>query len=199
MEDKIQNALLDAIRNRIEELNYQKNQVITRGKNLEKLIDLVNDFENGFDKLREYSREKLENILSPYFLDSTLKEQLDKLEIVRLVFNLQEKGHNVELNDEEIDIMVNFLEKIRSEKNIESQKYEKISLKNIDQLNEEIESLSVIEKKIDFGTKGTEIIISKEIDKIMKLAIEEEANEDVQISILCLLNKMNLSISNNKE
>ncbi len=199
MEDKIQNALLDAIRNRIEELNYQKNQVITRGKNLEKLIDLVNDFENGFDKLREYSREKLENILSPYFLDSTLKEQLNKLEIVRLVFNLQEKGHNVELNDEEIDIMVNFLEKIRSEKNIESQKYEKISLKNIDQLNEEIESLSVIEKKIDFGTKGTEIIISKEIDKIMKLAIEEEANEDVQISILCLLNKMNLSISNNKE
>ena len=199
MEDKLKNALLDAIRNRIEELDYQENQVITRGKNLERLAELVSDFEVGFEKLRDYSREKLEKVLAPYYLENVLKDQLNKLEIVRLVFNIQDKGHDVELNDEEIDIMVNFLEKVRSEKNIESQKYEKISLKNIDQLDAEMESLKAIEKKINLSDKGKEILVSREIDKVMKLAIEEEADEDVQISILCLLNRLNLNISRNEK
>ena len=62
---------------------------------------------------------------------------------------------------------------------------------------EEIKSFNAIEEKILLGEKGTEIIVGKEIDKIMQLAIAEEADEDVQISILCLLNKMNLGIDSN--
>ena len=54
----------------------------------------------------------------------------------------------------------------------------------------------IIEEKIIAGENGTQIIIGKEIYKIMQLAIVEEADEEVQISILCLLNKMNLGINN---
>lgn len=197
MEEKLRTALTDTVHSRIKELNRQKDHVLTKGKHLDNLAELVTALETGFEKLRDYSREKLEKILSPYYADNTLIEELDRLEIVRFVFEVQDKGHNVELNDEEIDIMVNFLEKIRSERNIEYQKYEKISLKNKEQLEEEIKTLMEIEEKISQGERGTKIILGKEIDKIMQLAIEEEANEDVQISILCLLNKMNLGISNN--
>lgn len=197
MEEKLRTALKDTVKSRIKELNRQKENVLTKGKNLEKLAELVNVLETGFEKLRDYSREKLEKILSPYYADNTLTEELDRLEIVRFVFDVQDKGHAVELNDEEIDIMVNFLEKIRSEKNIEYQKYERIALRNKEQLEDEIKMLTEIEEKISQGEKGTKVILGKEIDKIMQLAIEEEANEDIQISILCLLNKMNLGISTN--
>ena len=39
--------------------------------------------------------------------------------------------------------------------------------------------------------------MGKEIDRIMQLAIEEEADEDTQIAILVLLNKINLGIGSN--
>ena len=39
--------------------------------------------------------------------------------------------------------------------------------------------------------------MGKEIDRIMQLAIEEEADEDTQIAVLVLLNKINLGIGNN--
>lgn len=198
MEEKLKIALTDTVNSQIKELNYQKEQVLIKGKNLDSLAELVATLESGFENLKNYSREQLNKILSPYYAGNALNEELDRLEIVKFVFEVQDKGHNVELNEEEIDIMVNFLEKIRSEKNIEYQKYEKIAMKNIEQLDEEINVLTEIEKKISQGEKGTKIILGKEIDKIMQLAIDEEANEDIQISILCLLNKINLGISNNK-
>lgn len=198
MEEKLKIALTDTVNSQIKELNYQKEQVLIKGKNLDSLAELVATLESGFENLKNYSREQLNKILSPYYAGNALNEELDRLEIVKFVFEVQDKGHNVELNEEEIDIMVNFLEKIRSEKNIEYQKYEKIAMKNIEQLDEEINVLTEIETKISQGEKGTKIILGKEIDKIMQLAIDEEANEDIQISILCLLNKINLGISNNK-
>lgn len=199
MEEKLKKALIDSVRSKISELNRQKEQVLTKGKNIDKLSELVSTLEKGFENLKDFSRESLEKILSPYYANSVLTDELNRLEIVRFVFDVQDKGHNVELNEEEIDIMVNFLEKIRSERNVEYQKYERIALKNKEQLDEEIKSLELIEEKVSLGEKGTKIIVGREIDKIMQLAISEEADEDVQISILCLLNKMNLGISKNEQ
>ena len=199
MEEQLKKALLDAIQSKISDLNYQKEQVVTKGKNLDKLSELVSVLEAGFESLKDYSRNKLEEILTPYYTSNIIKEELDKLEIVRFVFDVQGRGHNLELNEEEIDIMVNFIDKIRNDRNIEYQKYEKISLKNKEQLEDEIQSLVQIEEKISLGEKGNKVIIGREIDKIMQLAIEDDANESIQISILCLLNKMNLGISKNSD
>lgn len=199
MEEQFKKALLDTIQSKISDLNYQKEQVVTKGKNLDKLSELASVLEAGFESLKDYSRNKLEEILTPYYTSNIIKEELDKLEIVRFVFDVKGRGHNLELNEEEIDIMVNFIDKIKNERNIEYQKYEKISLKNKEQLEEEIQSLVQIEEKISLGEKGNKVIIGREIDKIMQLAIEDDANESIQISILCLLNKMNLGISKNSD
>ena len=196
MDEKLTKALIDSIHSKIDDLKRQKDQVAKQRKKLDKLSELVATIEEGFESLKTFSRDDLEKILSPYYARDALDEELNRLEIVRLVYDVQEKGHNVDLNEEEIDIMVNFLEQIRCKCNDAVQKYERSSLKDKEQLEDEIKSLKIIEEKIIAGENGTQIIIGKEIDKIMQLAIVEEADEEVQISILCLLNKMNLGISN---
>lgn len=197
MEDKLRSALINALNSKISELHDRCERVSVVGKNLEKLTELVTVIEQGFENLKNYSRESLSRILSPYYAAPELQKELDKLEIVKLVFNLQTNGIDVELNEEEINIMVEFLDKIREEKNNEYIKYEKIAMKNKEQLNEEIRLLKQIHEKITLAEKGKSIIMGKEIDRIMQLAIEEEADEDTQIAVLVLLNKMNLGISNN--
>ena len=197
MEDKLKSALINALSSKISELHDRCERVSNVGKNLEKLTELVTVIEQGFENLKNYNRDSLARILSPYYATAELQKELDKLEIVKLVFNLQNNGIDVELNEEEINIMVEFLDKIREEKNNEYIKYEKISMKNKEQLNEEIKLLEQIYEKVTLGDKGKSIIMGKEIDRIMQLAIEEEADEDTQIAILVLLNKINLGIGSN--
>lgn len=197
MEDKLRSALINALNSKISELHARRERVSVVGKNLEKLTELVDAIEHGFENLKNYDRESLSKILASYYSASELEKELDKLEIVKLVFNLQTNGIEVELNEEEINIMVEFLDKIREEKNNEYIKYEKITMKNKEQLNEEIKLLKQIHEKVTLGEKGKSIIMGKEIDRIMQLAIEEEADEDTQISILVLLNNINLGIGNN--
>lgn len=197
MEDKLKSALINALSSKISELHDRCERVSNVGKNLEKLTELVTVIEQGFENLKNYNRDSLARILSPYYATAELQKELDKLEIVKLVFNLQNNGIDVELNEEEINIMVEFLDKIREEKNNEYIKYEKISMKNKEQLNEEIKLLEQIYEKVTLGDKGKSIIMGKEIDCIMQLAIEEEADEDTQIAILVLLNKINLGIGSN--
>lgn len=201
MEEKLKKALNETITSKINDLNRQKDQILTKGEQLSKLSELIDSLEKGFEKLKDYSRDMLETILSPYYANNALVEELDRLEIVRFVYTVQDKGHSVELNEEEIDIMVHFLEKITNEKNVEYQKYEKISLKSKEQLSEEIKVLVQIEEKVSKGENGKKIVMGKEIDKIMQLAIEEEADEETQIAILCLINRINLGINDrlNKE
>lgn len=197
MEDKLRSALINALNSKISELHARRERVSVVGKNLEKLTELVDAIEQGFENLKNYDRESLSKILASYYSAPELEKELDKLEIVKLVFNLQTNGIEVELNEEEINIMVEFLDKIREEKNNEYIKYEKITMKNKEQLNEEIKLLKQIHEKVTLGEKGKSIIMGKEIDRIMQLAIEEEADEDTQISILVLLNNINLGIGNN--
>lgn len=197
MEDKLRSALINALNSKISELHARRERVSVVGKNLEKLTELVDAIEQGFENLKNYDRESLSKILASYYSAPELEKELDKLEIVKLVFNLQTNGIEVELNEEEINIMVEFLDKIREEKNNEYIKYEKITKKNKEQLNEEIKLLKQIHEKVTLGEKGKSIIMGKEIDRIMQLAIEEEADEDTQISILVLLNNINLGIGNN--
>lgn len=199
MEDKLRSALINALSSKISELQERRDRVSNVGKNLEKLSELVTLIEQGFENLKNYSRESLSKILSPYYSTPDLQKELDRLEIVKLVFNLQTHGMEVELNEEEINIMVEFLDKIREEKNNEYLKYEKIAMKNKEQLNEEIKLLKQIYDKITLAEKGKNIIMGKEIDRIMQLAIEEEADEETQIAILVLLNKINLGIGSNAE
>ena len=146
----------------------------------------------SFDKLKSYSREDLKRILSPYYPSNVLAEELDRLEVVRFAFSIQDKGYEIELNEEEIDIMIRFLEKIKNDKNVEYQKYNSLAPRSKERLNDEIKLLKQIEDKLSQNADGNRIIMGKEIDKIMQLAIEEEADEDTQIAILCLLNRMNL-------
>lgn len=199
MEDKLRSALINALSSKISELQERRDRVSNVGKNLDKLSELVTLIEQGFENLKNYSRESLSKILAPYYSTPDLQKELDRLEIVKLVFNLQTHGMEVELNEEEINIMVEFLDKIREEKNNEYLKYEKIAMKNKEQLNEEIKLLKQIYDKITLAEKGKNIIMGKEIDRIMQLAIEEEADEETQIAILVLLNKINLGIGSNAE
>lgn len=196
MEEKLKSALINALNSKISELQERRERASVVSKNLEKLSELVTLIEQGFENLKRYDRETLSKILTPYYSTPDLQRELDRLEIVKLVFNLQTHGMEVELNEEEINIMVEFLDKIREEKNNEYMKYEKIALKNKEQLNEDIKLLKQIHEKVTLGDKGKNIIMGKEIDRIMQLAIEEEADEDTQISVLVLLNKINLGISN---
>lgn len=197
MEEKLKSALINALNSKISELQERRERASVVSKNLEKLSELVTLIEQGFENLKRYDRETLSKILTPYYSTSDLQRELDRLEIVKLVFNLQTHGMEVELNEEEINIMVEFLDKIREEKNNEYMKYEKIALKNKEQLNEDIKLLKQIHEKVTLGDKGKNIIMGKEIDRIMQLAIEEEADEDTQIAVLVLLNKINLGIGNN--
>ena len=197
MEEKLKSALINALNSKISELQERRERASVVSKNLEKLSELVTFIEQGFENLKRYDRETLSKILTPYYSTPDLQRELDRLEIVKLVFNLQTHGMEVELNEEEINIMVEFLDKIRKEKNNEYMKYEKIALKNKEQLNEDIKLLKQIHEKVTLGDKGKNIIMGKEIDRIMQLAIEEEADEDTQISVLVLLNKINLGIGNN--
>lgn len=197
MEEKLKSALINALNSKISELQERRERASVVSKNLEKLSELVTLIEQGFENLKRYDRETLSKILTPYYSTPDLQRELDRLEIVKLVFNLQTHGMEVELNEEEINIMVEFLDKIREEKNNEYMKYEKIALKNKEQLNEDIKLLKQIHEKVTLGDKGKNIIMGKEIDRIMQLAIEEEADEDTQISVLVLLNKINLGIGNN--
>ena len=197
MEEKLKSALINALNSKISELQERRERASVVSKNLEKLSELVTLIEQGFENLKRYDRETLSKILTPYYSTPDLQRELDTLEIVKLVFNLQTHGMEVELNEEEINIMVEFLDKIREEKNNEYMKYEKIALKNKEQLNEDIKLLKQIHEKVTLGDKGKNIIMGKEIDRIMQLAIEEEADEDTQIAVLVLLNKINLGIGNN--
>lgn len=197
MEEKLKSALINALNSKISELHERRERASVVSKNLEKLSELVTLIEQGFENLKRYDRETLSKILTPYYSTPDLQRELDRLEIVKLVFNLQTHGMEVELNEEEINIMVEFLDKIREEKNNEYMKYEKIALKNKEQLNEDIKLLKQIHEKVTLGDKGKNIIMGKEIDRIMQLAIEEEADEDTQIAVLVLLNKINLGIGNN--
>jgi hypothetical protein len=197
MEEKLKSALINALNSKISELQERRERASVVSKNLEKLSELVTLIEQGFENLKRYDRETLSKILTPYYSTPDLQRELDRLEIVKLVFNLQTHGMEVELNEEEINIMVEFLDKIREEKNNEYMKYEKIALKNKEQLNEDIKLLKQIHEKVTLGDKGKNIIMGKEIDRIMQLAIEEEADEDTQIAVLVLLNKINLGIGNN--
>ena len=197
MEEKLKSALINALNSKISELQERRERASVVSKNLQKLSELVTLIEQGFENLKRYDRETLSKILTPYYSTPDLQRELDRLEIVKLVFNLQTHGMEVELNEEEINIMVEFLDKIREEKNNEYMKYEKIALKNKEQLNEDIKLLKQIHEKVTLGDKGKNIIMGKEIDRIMQLAIEEEADEDTQIAVLVLLNKINLGIGNN--
>lgn len=197
MEEKLKSALINALNSKISELQERRERASVVSKNLEKLSELVTLIEQGFENLKRYDRETLSKILTPYYSTPDLQRELDRLEIVKLVFNLQTHGMEVELNEEEINIMVEFLDKIREEKNNEYMKYEKIALKNKEQLSEDIKLLKQIHEKVTLGDKGKNIIMGKEIDRIMQLAIEEEADEDTQIAVLVLLNKINLGIGNN--
>ena len=197
MEEKLKSALINALNSKISELQERRERASVVSKNLEKLSELVTLIEQGFENLKRYDRETLSKILTPYYSTPDLQRELDRLEIVKLVFNLQTHGMEVELNEEEINIMVEFLDKIGEEKNNEYMKYEKIALKNKEQLNEDIKLLKQIHEKVTLGDKGKNIIMGKEIDRIMQLAIEEEADEDTQIAVLVLLNKINLGIGNN--
>ena len=130
MEEKLKSALINALNSKISELQERRERASVVSKNLEKLSELVTLIEQGFENLKRYDRETLSKILTPYYSTSDLQRELDRLEIVKLVFNLQTHGMEVELNEEEINIMVEFLDKIREEKNNEYMKYEKIALKN---------------------------------------------------------------------
>jgi hypothetical protein len=57
-----------------------------------------------------------------------------------------------------------------------------------------MEELDSIRTKLTAGEKGTNIINKQEIDNIMHLVIEKDANERTQISVLRLLNKINIGI-----
>lgn len=192
MEEKLKKALHDTITSRINSLNLKKEQMLTKRVQLDELCELIDSLEMSFDKLKSYSREDLKRILTPYYPSNVLAEELDRLEVVRFAFSIQDKGYEIELNEEEIDIMIRFLEKIKNDKNVEYQKYNSLAPRSKERLNDEIKLLKQIEDKLSQNADGNRIIMGKEIDKIMQLAIEEEADEDTQIAILCLLNRMNL-------
>ena len=105
MEEQLKKALLDAVHSKISDLEQKRALLVKRGKNLDKLSELVSVLTVGFENLKDYPRSKLEEILSPYYASNVLNEELDKVEIVRFVFDVQEHGHDLELNQEEINVL----------------------------------------------------------------------------------------------
>ena len=92
MEEKLKSALINALNSKISELQERRERASVVSKNLEKLSELVTLIEQGFENLKRYDRETLSKILTPYYSTPDLQRELDRLEIVKLVFNLQTHG-----------------------------------------------------------------------------------------------------------
>lgn len=194
MREDLKKDLLNAIKNKISQYNKQKEQILKHSITIDVLSNLVSSLEEKLENLREYPKESLSKILLPYYPAETLKAMLDKLEIARLVLSMQEKGISVEFNEEELNIIIEFLEAIRGVRDNEVKKFEAIAERDIKPLDDKFEQLEIIENKILLGENGDSIINKKEIDEIMQIVIEENSSDDIQLAILRLLNKINILI-----
>lgn len=194
MREDLKKDLLNAIKNKISQYNKQKEQILKHSITIDVLSNLVSSLEEKLENLREYPKESLSKILLPYYPAETLKAMLDKLEIARLVLSMQEKGISVEFNEEELNIIIEFLEAIRGVRDNEVKKFEAIAERDIKPLDDKVEQLEIIENKILLGENGDSIINKKEIDEIMQIVIEENSSDDIQLAILRLLNKINILI-----
>lgn len=194
MEENLKRDLANALKNKISQYDKQKEHILKHSITIDILSNLVSALEEKLENLKEYPKETLTKILSPYYPKETLKMMLDKLEIARLVLSMRDRGISVEFNEEELNIIIDFLETIRGVRDNEVKKFEAIAERDIKPLDDKRTELKLIEEKISLGEEGNNIINRKEIDEVMKIVIEENPSDDLQISILRLLNKINVLI-----
>lgn len=194
MEENLKRDLKRTIGNKISIFEKQKEQILKHSVSIDVLSGLVLSLEERLENLKEYNRDSLIRILSPYYSKEQLTSLLDRLEIARLVLNMKEKGLQVEFNEEELNILIEFLESTRAIRDNEVKKFEAIAERDIKPLEHKIDELKTIEEKISSGNKGEKIINRKEVDEIMQLVIEENSDDGLQISILRELNKINVNI-----
>jgi hypothetical protein len=194
VEEKLKNNLKDAINKKIDGYEKQKEQILKHSVSIDILSGLVSSLEEKLENLKTYSSDSLAKILSPYYSKELLGNMLDKLEITRLVLAMQDRGLSVEFNEEELNILIEFLESIRAVRDNEVKKFEAIAERDIKPLDAKINELSVIAEKVTLDEKGENIINRKEIDDIMQIVIEENSDDDLQIAILRGLNNVNVII-----
>lgn len=194
MKENLKRDLKRTIGSKISTFEKQKEQIMKHSVSIDVLSGLVLSLEEKLENLKEYNRDSLIRILSTYYSKEQLNSILDKLEIARLVLNMKEKGHQVEFNEEELNILIEFLESTRAIRDNEIKKFEAIAERDIKPLEYKIDELKVIEEKISLGENGLNIINRQEVDEIMQLVIEENSDDELQISILRELNKINIII-----
>lgn len=194
MNEDLKKELLDYVKNRFDMFSREKEQILKNQESIDVLSNLVYALEETPANLKLYSRETLTKILSSYHSNEVIQKTLNNLEIARLVISLQDRGVGVEFNDEELNIMLEFLESVRGLRDAEIQKFQQLVNTDIRQLDDKMTELESIKTKLTDGEKGTVAINKREIDNIMHLAIEKNSDERKQIAVLRLLNKINIGI-----
>jgi len=194
MNEDLKQELLDYVKSRFDMFNREKEQILKNQENIDVLSNLVQSLEETPANLKRYSRESLTKILSSYHSNEVIQKTLNNLEIARLVISLQDRGVGVEFNDEELNIMIEFLDSVRGLRDAEIQKFQQLVNTDVRQLDSKMAELESIRTKLTEGEAGSAAINKSEIDNIMHLAIEKNSDERKQIAVLRLLNKINIGI-----
>jgi len=194
MNEDLKRDLIRIMQEKSELYDKKKNDILKNKENIDILSKLVETLEANPTNLKLYSREDLTKMLSIYHSNENIQKTLNRLEIARLVISLQDRGVDVDFNEEELNILIEFIELMRGIRDTEIGKFQQIVDSDVKQLDDKMEELATIQDKINLGAKGTTFINKKEIDSLMHLVVEREADDVLQISVLRLLNKVNIGI-----
>jgi len=194
MNEDLKRDLIRIMQEKSELYDKKKADILKNKENIDVLSNLVATLEDNPTNLKIFSREDLTKMLSIHHSNETIQKTLNRLEIARLVISLQDRGVDVDFNEEELNILVEFIEMMRGIRDGEIAKFQQIVDSDVKQLDDRMLELETIQDKITKGANGTEFINKKEIDSLMHLVIEREADDLLQISVLRLLNKVNIGI-----
>ena len=194
MNEDLKRDLIRIMQEKSELYDKKKADILKNKENIDVLSNLVATLEDNPTNLKIFSREDLTKMLSIHHSNETIQKTLNRLEIARLVISLQDRGVDVDFNEEELNILVEFIEMMRGIRDGEIAKFQQIVDSDVKQLDDKMFELETIQDKITKGANGTAFINKREIDSLMHLVIEREADDLLQISVLRLLNKVNIGI-----
>lgn len=196
--EQIKKDLLTVFEEKMAEEQKIRENAAIKTDELTTLNDFIGTLEESSDNLKQYSREWLENLLVPYYQKSDLEELLDKLEIPLLAISMRTHGISINFNEEEIGILTNFQDDLKSIWNQESRKFEEEVEGGVPAVDKRIADLNTLYSKINAEETGKEVVRTAEIDYVLQLTTQEEATIETQIEILGFINRINLQIYKNR-
>lgn len=197
-EEIIKKDLLAIFDEQMAEEKKAREKAIAKTEELNTISGFISSLNESADNLKNYSREWLEKLLKSYYQNKELSELLDRLEIPLLAIMMRMNGISIGLNEEELEILSSFQKDIKNIFERENRKFKEDVVGGVEAIEKRISDLNSLYEKINTGGIGENFVHKSEIDYILRLTAKEDANTDMQIEILGMLNRINLQIHKNK-